>query len=100
MNVKIVLRTDKIETPEVYPIMARITIDRKIQYFSLKKYSFKELWNAEASEVKKKHKKCEDINLIIKTLYSDLEFFKISESKKQSSLTFDKIDSAFLRTSH
>ena len=91
LNVKIVLRTDKIETPEGYPIMARITIDRKIQYFSLKKYSPKELWNAQASEVKKKHKKCDDINLIIKTLYSDLEFFKISASKNQSPLTFESI---------
>lgn len=95
LNVKIVLRTDKIETPEGYPIMARITIDRKIQYYSLKKYSPKELWNADASEVKKKHKKFDDINLVIKTLYSDLEYFKISESKKQSSLTFESIKQCF-----
>jgi integrase/recombinase XerD len=95
LNVKIVLRTDKIETPEGFPIMARITIDRKIQYYSLKKYSPIELWNPDASEVKKKHKKCDDINLVIKTLYSDLEFFKISESKKQSSLTFESIKQCF-----
>jgi hypothetical protein len=91
LNIKIVLRTDKLEGPEGYPIMARITIDRKVQYFSLKKNSTKELWNPETSQVRKKHKQCDEVNLMIKTVSFDLEYFKITSSKNNTYLSFDSI---------
>lgn len=91
INIKVVLRKDKIPHGNLYPLMVRITIDRKIQYVSIKKYCEVEQWNETTQKVSKKNRESEQINLLIGTVLSDVNFFMVSEAKTKNTLSFESL---------
>jgi site-specific recombinase XerD len=90
-KVKIVLRTDKLPKGDLYPLMVRITLNRKIQYISLRKYCTKEQWDANSETVSKRHKQHNAINLMINSVLSEVAFFLVAEGKTKNIITFESI---------
>ncbi|MCF2516995.1 site-specific integrase [Dyadobacter sp. CY351] len=76
-----------------YPIMLRIIIDRKNQLVSTKKSCKQENWLVSQQQVARGHPKHQEINLLLRTIVSELDFLIISEGKKGRKPTFDEMKS-------
>ncbi|TDE16334.1 site-specific integrase [Dyadobacter psychrotolerans] len=91
VSTKFILRTQSSSDESEFPIMLQIIIDRKNQLVSTKKYSKQENWLKREQTVSRSHPKCREINLLLKTISSEIDFHILSEGKKGIRPGFDEI---------
>ncbi|OJV16470.1 MAG: hypothetical protein BGO21_26635 [Dyadobacter sp. 50-39] len=91
LTTKFILAIKDKEDNAEHPIMLRIIIDRKNQLVSTKKASKQEYWLNKEQQVARSHPKHKEINLLLRTIVSELDFLVISEGKKGKRPTFDEI---------
>jgi len=91
VSTKFVLRSQSTLSDSNFPIMLQIIIDRKNQLVSTKKYSTKEHWQTREQSVTRNHPKHKEINLLLRTITSEIDFFIISEGKKGNRPGFEEI---------
>jgi integrase/recombinase XerD len=91
VSTKFILRTQSTNDDSEFPIMLQIIIDRKNQLVSTKKHSKKDAWMKREQAVSRAHPKCREINLLLKTISSEIDFYIISEGKKGLRPGFDEI---------
>lgn len=91
VSTKFILRSQSTLSDSNFPIMVQIIIDRKNQLVSTKKYSTKEQWQSREQSVSRSHPKHKEINLLLRTIASEIDFFIISEGKKGNRPGFEEI---------
>lgn len=91
LSTKFILRTQSTLNTTEFPIMLQVIIDRKNQLVSTKKHSSKELWQSKEQSVSKSHPKHKEINLLLRMINSEIDFFVLSEGKKGLRPSFDQI---------
>jgi integrase/recombinase XerD len=91
LTTKFILAIKDKEDNAEHPIMLRIIIDRKNQLVSTKKVSRQEYWLNKEQQVARSHPKHKEINLLLRTIVSELDFLVISEGKKGKRPTFEEI---------
>lgn len=91
LSTKFILRTQSTLNTVEFPIMLQVIIDRKNQLVSTKKHSTIEHWQSNAQSVAKSHPKHKEINLLLRTINSEIDFFVLSEGKKGVRPGFDQI---------
>lgn len=91
VSTKFVLRSQSTLSDSNFPIMVQIIIDRKNQLVSTKKYSTKEQWQSREQSVSRSHPKHKEINLLLRTIASEIDFFIIAEGKKGNRPGFEEI---------
>lgn len=91
ISTKFVLRK-KQETAETqFPIMLQIIIDRKNLLVSTRKYSSESEWQPKFQSVGKIHSKHKEINLLLRTIESEVDFMVISFGKQGKRPSFEDI---------
>lgn len=91
LSTKFILRTQSTLNTTEFPIMLQVIIDRKNQLVSTKKHSSKEQWQSKEQSVAKSHPKHKEINLLLRMINSEIDFFVLSEGKKGLRPSFDQI---------
>ncbi|KAA6440869.1 site-specific integrase [Dyadobacter flavalbus] len=91
ISTRLILRPQSSPNETEYPIMLQIIIDRKNQLVSTKKYSSIENWQDKTQSVSKAHPKHKEINLLLRTISSEIDFYILSEGKKGVRPTFEEI---------
>lgn len=91
ISTRLILRPQSSPNDTEFPIMVQIIIDRKNQLVSTKKYSTVENWQDKTQSVSKSHPKHKEINLLLRTITSELDFYILSEGKKGLRPSFDEI---------
>jgi integrase/recombinase XerD len=91
VSTKFILRPQSTLNDSNIPIMVQIIIDRKNQLVSTKKYTTKDHWQSREQSVSKSHPKHKEINLLLRTITSEIDFLIISEGKKGIRPGFEEI---------
>ncbi|MEN0094082.1 MAG: site-specific integrase [Pedobacter sp.] len=92
VSAKFVLKIKKEKgTDASFPIMLQIIIDRQLKFVSTKKESHIENWSAEAQQVSKSHLRAKEVNLLLKTISSDVDYHIMTCGKNDEPITFDDI---------
>lgn len=91
ISAKFILRPQSTSKEENFPIMLQIVIDRKNRLVSTKKYCSKDHWLPEQQSVSKLHPKWKEVNLLLKTIGSEIDFLILSYGKEGKRPSFDEI---------
>lgn len=91
VSTKFILRPQSNPNGPVYPIMLRITINRKDQLVSTKKYSSIENWDDKNQRVNKHNPDNKSINLLLKTISSEIDLSILTAGRNATAITFEEI---------
>jgi integrase len=91
VSTKFILRKQSNPNGLTFPIMMRITINRKDQLVSTKKYSSIEDWDDKEQRVNKSHDTNKSINLLLKTISSEVDLFVLSAGRNNAPMSFEDI---------
>lgn len=91
VSTKFILRKQSNPNGLTFPIMMRITINRKDQLVSTKNYSSIEDWDDKEQRVNKGHDTYKPINLLLKTISSEVDLFVLSAGRNNALMSFEDI---------
>lgn len=91
VSTKFILRTQSNPNSTTFPIMLRITINRKDQLVSVKKYCSVEFWEEKEQRVNKNHPNFKSLNLLLSTISSDVDLFVLSAGRNSAHITFEDV---------
>lgn len=91
VSTKFVLRPQSNPNGSVYPIMLRITINRKDQLVSTEKYSNLQNWEDKNQRVSKSLSSHQSVNLLLKTISSEIDLVVLSAGRNNIVIDFEDI---------
>lgn len=91
ISTKFVLRKKRDSEETQFPIMLQIIIDRKNLLVSTRKICTEVQWQPKFQSVAKTHPKHKEINLLLRTIESEVDFMIISYGKQNKRPSFDEI---------
>ena len=91
VSTKFILRPQSNPNGSAFPIMLRITINRKDQLVSTKKYSSLENWEEKEQRVNKNHANHKSVNLLLSTIASEVDLFVLSAGRNNAPMSFEDV---------
>ncbi|MCF2496112.1 site-specific integrase [Dyadobacter chenhuakuii] len=91
ISTKFVLRKKQESAEDQFAIMLQIIIDRKNLLVSTRRYSGEKEWQPKSQSVSKIHPKHKEINLLLRTIESEVDFMIISFGKQGKRPSFEDV---------
>ncbi|MCF0064424.1 site-specific integrase [Dyadobacter chenwenxiniae] len=91
ISTKFVLRKKHESAEDQFAIMLQIIIDRKNLLVSTRRYSGEKEWQSKSQSVSKIHPKHKEINLLLRTIDSEVDFMIISFGKQGKRPSFEDV---------